>query len=116
LPFGFFTLPAQPWFSCSDDGEVLDVIDLNKCSCVWSLGQTMTWVWGVFKINVWWVFQLCFNFNRIHDVGKALRTANQSPVITHENYIEILHIWLLRINNLLMNLLASYCIVMFASW
>jgi hypothetical protein len=33
------------------------------------------------KIKVWWMFQLCFNFNKIHDsVGKAWRTANQARV------------------------------------
>ena len=34
------------------------------------------------KIKVWWMFQLCFNLNRIHDsVGKALRTADKDRVI-----------------------------------
>jgi hypothetical protein len=32
------------------------------------------------------MFQLCFNLNRIHDcVGKALRTANQDPVIDNSH-------------------------------
>jgi hypothetical protein len=32
------------------------------------------------------VFQLCFNFNKIHDsVGKALRTANQDHVTANSH-------------------------------
>ena len=32
------------------------------------------------------MFQLCFNFNRIHDsVGKALRTANQDLVTANSH-------------------------------
>jgi hypothetical protein len=32
------------------------------------------------------MFQLCFNFNRIHDsVGKALRTANQARVTVNSH-------------------------------
>jgi hypothetical protein len=38
------------------------------------------------KIKVWWMFQLCFNFNRIHDsVGSALWTANQDHVTTNSH-------------------------------
>jgi hypothetical protein len=38
------------------------------------------------KIKVRWVFQQCFNFNRIHDsVGKALRTADQAHVTANSH-------------------------------
>ena len=39
------------------------------------------------------MFQLCFNFNKIHDsVGKALRTANQSHVTANSHALSGLNV------------------------
>jgi hypothetical protein len=77
-------------FSNKAAGAIQFVFNNCKPRSTWELAVTPN-LQGDFKlemnkIKVWWMFQLCFNFNRIHDsVGSALWTANQDHVTTNSH-------------------------------